>query len=235
MTMKRKITARNLFLSSFAGVLLLLGTTSAAIQDHGHGAGQAQKAAPTEAAKSDFAGDPYLLDTDPVTGKKLGAIETQPIVDHEGRELLFANEENVAMFKKDPAKYLKAVDEKMIAEQLPYYPLTTCPISGSELGGMGKPIDKIYKNRLVRFCCGGCPKSFEKEMGKYMAELDAAVIAKQAPTYRAVNCPVTGKKLDSMGGPYDVVLGNRLVRLCCKGCVKRLRKDPLGYFAKLDA
>ena len=46
---------------------------------------------------------------------------------------------------------------------------------------------------------------------------------------------VGGGKLGSMGKPVEVVLGNRLVRLCCKGCVPKLKANPAKYLPKLDA
>ena len=36
-----------------------------------------------------------------------------------------------------------------------------------------------------------------------------------------------------MGDPIDVVIANRLVRLCCDGCIDKLRADPMGYLGML--
>jgi hypothetical protein len=38
-----------------------------------------------------------------------------------------------------------------------------------------------------------------------------------------------------MGEPLDYVVGNRLIRLCCRGCVRDFVKTPTAYLAKLDA
>ena len=38
-----------------------------------------------------------------------------------------------------------------------------------------------------------------------------------------------------MGKPVDVVLGTRLVRLCCNGCVKELAKEPAKHLEKVSA
>ena len=187
--------------------------------DHGHEAG----------------GDPYLLDTDPVSGKKLGPVKTQVVVTHEGRELRFSSEETLSAFRSDPAKYLAQVDAKLVQQQLPFYPLETCPVSGEELGGMDEPIDFVYRNRLVRFCCKGCVRKFQKEPAKFLGELDRAVIAAQKSEYPLQTCLVSGEELGGeMGEPIEYVLGNRLVRLCCKGCKKKIAADPLSYLAKLD-
>ena len=130
----------------------------------------AHAAAP--AAQAQFAGDPYLLGTDPVSGGKL---PDKPVVyGHEGRELRFADEKSLATFKAGPADYLAKVDQQMIQQQLPFYPLTTCMISGDKLGGdMGKAVDLIYMNRLVRFCCSDCVKEFKKDPAKYVKQMEA--------------------------------------------------------------
>ncbi len=64
------------------------------------------------------------------------------------------------------------------------YPLDTCVVSGDKLedGDMGPPIDYIYKqagqaDRLVRFCCESCIKTFNKDPQKYLKLIDAATQA----------------------------------------------------------
>ena len=65
------------------------------------------------------------------------------------------------------------------------YPLTTCVVSGQELGGgMGAPVDYIYKqtgqpDRLVRFCCKLCLPKFKKDPAKFLKTIDDAAKAKQ--------------------------------------------------------
>jgi YHS domain-containing protein len=184
-------------------------------------------------ANAPWNGDPYLVGTDPVTGAALG---DKPIVyQHEGRELRFATSENLDKFKAHPQQYLPAVDQKMIAQQLPFYPLDVCIISGEKFGGMGPAVDIIYKNRLVRFCCPGCPDQFKKDPAKFVARLDQAAIAKQSASYPLATCVVSGDKFGGeMGLPRDVVVGNRLVRLCCPGCVAKFNKNPGKYLQMVD-
>ncbi len=132
-----------------------------------------------QAGVAGVASYPYLLKTDPVTGGPLG---DKPIVyQHEGRELRFADEKSLETFKADPGKYLPKVDQQMIEQQLPSYPLDTCMVSGDKLGGdMGKPVNIIYKNRLVRFCCPDCVPDFKKDPAKYFKKLDEAAQKKAA-------------------------------------------------------
>jgi len=187
-----------------------------------------------QAAKTQFAGDPYLLSTDPVSGGSLG--DKPLIYQHEGRELRFTDQKSIETFKADPTKYLPQVDQQMIAQQLPFYPLSTCMVSGDKLGGdMGKPVDLIYKNRLVRFCCPDCIKDFNKDPDKFITKLNEAVIAKQAPAYPMTACMVSGDKLGGdMGKPVDLVVGNRLVRLCCPDCLKDFSKNPAKFLKMID-
>lgn len=54
--------------------------------------------------------------------------------------------------------------------------------------------------------------------------------------YSLATCVVSGEELGgAMGAPIDYVVGNRLIRLCCNGCKKKVAKDPLSFLAKLDA
>jgi len=220
--------------ATLAFLCVTWAATPAFAQHEDHGKKPAS-GADAKQEKSEFAGDPYLLDVDPVTGEKLGPVADQVIFQHEGRELRFANEKNQKTFLADPAKYLPELDKKMIAQQLPYYPLKTCPVSGKELGEMGEPKQLIYRNRLVQLCCGGCEKKLYADSGKYFADLDAAVIAAQTPTYALKVCAVSGEEFGGeMGDPVPFVAGNRFVKLCCKSCIKKIRKDPLAYYGKLD-
>ena len=63
---------------------------------------------------------------------------------------------------------------------------------------------------------------------------DAAVVAQQLPSYPLVKCPISDEPLDAMGGPLDITHEGRLVRLCCKGCLKGFKKDPAAAIAKID-
>lgn len=64
--------------------------------------------------------------------------------------------------------------------------------------------------------------------------------AKEA--YPLQTCVVSGDNLEGgdMGGPVDYVYKqdgkpDRLVRFCCKSCVKDFKKDPAKYLAAIDA
>lgn len=55
-----------------------------------------------------------------------------------------------------------------------------------------------------------------------------------APTpYPLTTCLVTGEALGSMGPPLSVVREGREIRLCCRGCLRRLDRDLPHYLARL--
>ena len=58
--------------------------------------------------------------------------------------------------------------------------------------------------------------------------------ADAASAYPLTHCPVTGAELGSMGPPVDVMLGDRVVRVCCPGCVATVEADPAQYLNLLD-
>ncbi|MCX6935373.1 MAG: hypothetical protein NTZ01_04150 [Verrucomicrobia bacterium] len=77
--------------------------------------------------------------------------------------------------KTPQAQIVKTAEEKSKAAELAKtYPLTTCVVSKDELGAMGETVNALYDGRLVRFCCKGCLKSFNKNPDKYLKEIDAA-------------------------------------------------------------
>lgn len=181
-------------------------------------------------------GDPYPLATCPVSGEKLGGMGDPVIENINGREVRFCCAGCIAKYKANPGEFEKKIDAAIVEQQKPIYPLDTCVVSGEKMGGsMGEPVEYVYKNRLVRFCCKGCIGDFEKDPGKYLAALDKAAVEKQKPTYPLGTCVVSGEKLGGAAEkPVDVVLNNRLFRFCCPSCVEKVKKDPLKYTKMLD-
>ena len=148
------------------------------------------KAAGEEAAKSKETEeeDTYPLETCIVSGGKLGSMGDPVIYEYEGREIRFCCKGCIVQFEKDPKAYLEKMDKAIIARELPGYPLETCVVSGGRLGSMGDPVDYIYNNRLIRFCCAGCVSMFEKDPEKYMQKLYPADSGPADETRRHKNC-----------------------------------------------
>jgi YHS domain-containing protein len=143
----------------------------------------------------------------------------------------------VKTFEQDPDAYLKKMDEAIIAMETGDYPLGTCVVTGKELGSMGEPVDYVHDNHLVRFCCAGCIKPFEKDPDKYTAKIDEArakQAAEAAPRpYPLDTCIVSGGELGSMGEPVSRVYKGQEVKFCCAGCIPSFESDPDKYMKKL--
>ena len=148
----------------------------------------------------------------------------------EGRLVRLCCEGCIERIDEKPAKFIAAIDEAVIADQGPRYPVKTCVVSGEPLEDV---VDMVHGTRLVRLCCKMCKKEFVKDPAAHMAKLDEAWIAAQKPSYPLTTCPVSGEALGSMGEPLDVLYGTHLVRLCCKGCKKGLAKDPKAVLATI--
>ncbi|MFO0874551.1 MAG: hypothetical protein U0575_11350 [Phycisphaerales bacterium] len=188
---------------------------------------------PTAPKPGTFVGDPYPFDTCPISGEKLDAKAVVYVLD--GRELKFCCTKCIEKFNADPAKNLAELDKKIVAMQRPFYPLNSCVVMPDDELVDGDAVDIVWNNRLVRFCCKGCLKKFNADPAKFTAKLDEAVIAAQRAGYKLETCPISGEKLGAMGAPVEMVVNNRLVKLCCKSCVSGVKKNPAAVFAKLDA
>ena len=57
------------------------------------------------------------------------------------------------------------------AAEIAAYPLTTCVVSGEELGSMGDPIDFMHDGKLIRLCCKGCIPDVKEDPDKFLAML----------------------------------------------------------------
>src|SRR5688572_3011437 len=98
--------------TNLLALLLALFIAGAAQAAPAHDHGDEGDATAAESATS--SSDPYYFSTSP-TGKALG---DNPVVEvYEGRELRFADKADSAAFHKDPAKYIAALDEQIIADQ----------------------------------------------------------------------------------------------------------------------
>ena len=47
-------------------------------------------------------------------------------------------------------------------------------------------------------------------------------------------CPVMDEPLGSMGQPVKVMIGDKPIYLCCKGCVKKVQAQPAEYLAMVS-
>ena len=121
----------------------------------------------------------YPLDTCPISGGQLGAMGGPIDYVHMNRLVRFCCEGCINSFLKDADKHLAELDKAVIEKQKADYPLTVCPVMGSQLKPE-KAVDYVFGNRLVRFCCASCIKDLEKEPAKYLSMLDQAIAQEKA-------------------------------------------------------
>jgi len=114
------------------------------------------------------------------------------------------------------------------------YLLDFCPVTGQKLGSMGDPAVVEVDGREVRLCCAGCESQLRADPAGVLEKADQAIAKEQRPRYPLTTCVVGGGDLDAMGGPVELVHKNRLVRLCCAGCIGKFEDDPASYIAKLN-
>lgn len=174
----------------------------------------------------------YPLSTCAVAGKTLGSMGAPVIHIHEGRQVKFCCKGCLPSFKKDPAKYLAKVDERIIAQQKAGYPTDKCLFSDEPLGDKSKNV--VVNNRLVRVCCGGCARKLKKNPTPTLKKLDEMIVASQSKDYPTTKCVISGEDLGSMGKPKDIIVANTLVKVCCKGCLKKVTDNPADAVKKLQ-
>ena len=227
--------SQRLFIITTSLTLLAWAAPSAIAQDAGSHDSH-QHADPKQTPAGELKSDPYPLDVCPVSGGKLGTMGDPVVKTIDGREVRFCCAACIDRFEADKATYWQKIDKEIVKEQMPFYPLAVCPISGEELGGeMGEPVDYVFNNRLVRFCCKSCVSKFLKDPKPMLAKLDEAVIAQQKAHYPMTTCMVSGETLGGeMGEPVERVYNNHLLRLCCKGCIKDFEKNPARFLGMLD-
>lgn len=222
---------------SLTSLFLLTLAGAPALAQHGHqDANQPrhhdEAAAP---AKSDQrVGDPYALDTCPITGKVLGSMGDPAVKIYDGREVRFCCAGCPAKFEKDQATNFTKIDEKIIKDQAPLYPLKTSVVTGKDLPA--QPYEFVSGNRLIRLGFESEKTDFLKDPKKHLATLDKAVVEQQGKDYALKACPVSKEEFGGdMGEPVDLVIAGRLVRLCCEACKKDVEKDPAKFVAIVDA
>lgn len=187
-------------------------------------------------APPERAGDPYPLATCPVTGRPVADAKT---VLPDGREVRFCCPACIETFNNSSKTYLDKLDGAIIEDQLKVYPRkATCVVMDDEelsdpLGpdaADSKPL--VVGNRLFRICCKKCIAKIKGNPAKYLAALDAQVIADQKPSYPLTTCIVSDEPLDEKA--VDVVVANRLMRVCCSKCTDKILANPAAYIKKID-
>ena len=75
-------------------------------------------------------------------------------------------------------------------------------------------------------------RAAENEGHVAKSDKDKEIVAKQGPAYPLKTCVVTAEPLDE--GTIDYIYKDRLVKLCCKNCIKKFEAEPAKYLAMID-
>ena len=93
-------------------------------------------------------------------------------------------------------------------------------------------LSKIPDNTMqVRFDLYGLPGT--RTAARVDVSFRVTRTADEVAIARQRLCPVSGKKLGSMGRPVKSIIGGKPVFVCCKGCTNALKGNPKKYLARL--
>ena len=156
--------------------------------------------------------------------------EWAEIFDVGDREIRVCCEECLEAFEGSLDIWIGVVDERIVQQEIPYYPLTTCVVDGKPLEG-SEELDLVFRNRLFRLCSGRCRETLDKQPAKYFGLLNQAVIEKQKPHYPLATCIVSGEPLEK--DAVDHVVGNQLVRLAGPEQLEKFDENAGQYLDEL--
>lgn len=192
-------------------------------------------------AKDDGKTKPAVNTTCPISGR---AIDGKTFVTHKGRRVGLCcpacEEKFLAWDETKKDAFVAGKDDGGDSDPTDFagdpYTLTTCVVTDEALGSMGDPPVKMIAGREVRVCCAGCFKKIEKDTKRYFEKMDKLMADDQRAHYPLDTCIVTHEPLKRKGkdAAYELVYKNRLFRLCCKDCAKKVEKDPSKYAEELD-
>ncbi len=205
-------------IASFVVVALISNTTIAQQHQAGqpqHQAMQIQKSNLTSADHLQIAVQKIC----PVMGCELGSMG-EPIKVQMGDQYAYLCCKG-CLGKQPKAEHWKTIQANIAKAQ------GTCPI-------MGKPVSADMKSTVVNgqqifVCCPPCIEKIQadpqtaltKVNASYVSFVEAGAQAKSDQLHVAAQgiCPVSGRKLGSMGAPIKVKVGEKEhAFLCCKGC-----------------
>jgi len=170
----------------------------------------------------------------PKSGGDAGAMgkATRRVIN--GVDVTFCCPPCIKPYEENYAEYRRKIDGQIVVLELPYYPTTKCIVTGNELGKETSPVDYVLGNRLVRLENRECIERLKADPTTYNRKLDELIIAAERKDYPLTTCIVSGGQLDPDKKPFEVVVGNRLMKLCCGGCSGKIRAQPYVYVRKIN-
>ena len=117
----------------------------------------------------------------PISGK---AINKAVFAEYDGKRVYFCCADCPAEFVKDPAKYVKKLEDAgVVLEKVQ----TTCPVMDAKID---KKVFTDYEGKRIYFCCADCQAEFAKDPAKYLKKMaDAGVTPEPTPAPPAPKAP----------------------------------------------
>lgn len=137
-------------------------------------------------------------------------------------------------YEENYEDYRRQIAGQIVLLELSYYPTDRCIVSGKELSKETEAIDYVLGNRLVRLENSSCIEKLNAEQEKYNQKLDYLIKDAERKDYPLKTCIVSGGPLNPDKTPFEVVVGNRLMKLCCGGCQGKIRETPYVYVKKIN-
>ena len=109
-----------------------------------------------------------------------------------------------------------------------------CPISGHLLHLFSDPIEVNSSGRIIYCCSPECASQLEAATEEKLVSFPTIgtgeALEEDKDLIRLQKlCPVMDMPLGSMGDPVKVMVGRQPLFLCCKGCLGRVKKNPVHY------
>lgn len=176
--------------------------------------------------------DAYYLKICAMCPGLLGAKGEATTITSAGRQVRVCCPDCRASFERDPSAGIARIDATIIADQLPLYPLKTSLLDDRPLGP--QPVDFVWGNRLFRAVDDAEREKILADPAAAIRSLNRAVIEAQRTTYGMPDkCPVQGDILPT-DQRIDIVVANRMVRVCCAKCADVVRARPVQYLGMVE-
>jgi YHS domain-containing protein len=184
----------------------------------------------------------YPLRTCLVTGEKLGGSMGKVIDEVVGNRFVrLCCPSCLGSIEKNPAKYMKQLDQAVIKQQGSKYPLDVCVVDGEQLGD--HTVDHVFGGSLVRLHNEACLEQFSKNPANYldppdaMAHDDEAAEVWTCPMHPEIQEPEAGKcpkcgmdlVLASEDGATGMGMGSMMGSCCGKKQMKMAKKSGNGH------
>ena len=127
--------------------------------------------------------------------------------------------------------FAKKIDDAVIAQQKPTYPLTTSALSGKKLDPSS--IDHVFGTRLIRLADAAEVASFDTDPSLGTRKLNEAYIAMQLPTYPYKKDPVNKEDLAGKT-PVKYLWGNKLILFTSSDSIPKFETTPDTFLTLLE-